>query len=108
MALVREAGHPRFEIEAIATVASIRYAMGDYDRAAGEWLQALRLARQADNHFIEVEVMLGLAEALWKLDFADQAGAYVDEALDRARRHGYLVLQERAAAIQADLRTRHG
>ena len=108
VALVREAGHPRFEIEAVATVASIRYAMGDYDRATGDWLQALRLARQADNRFIEVEVMLGLAVALWKLDFADQAGTYVDEALDRARRYGYPVLVERALAIQADLRTRHG
>lgn len=40
---------------------------------------ARRLARLADNHFIETEVLLGLAEALRDLDVSDQAVAYVRE-----------------------------
>ena len=102
--LAREAGHARHAIEAVATIASIRYRMGDHGGATGDWLQALRLARQADNHFLETEIMLGLAEALSRLDFPEQAAAHVDEALACARRYGYAALAERALAIRTELR----
>ncbi len=108
LAVAVRTSHPRTEASAIATIATIACAQGDYVTAAAEATRSLDLARSAGDRFSEVRAQIALASAQAGRGDVAAARAMVADALVKARAIGYGVLEIDAMMVELEIDTSAG
>jgi DNA-binding SARP family transcriptional activator/tetratricopeptide (TPR) repeat protein len=96
LALGREAGDRGLEREGRNILGTVLHRLGQYDRAAEEHQRALWLARETGAATAAVAALVGLANAHRGLGRLTDAAGHAREAIARAGRGGYRVLEGQA------------
>jgi tetratricopeptide (TPR) repeat protein len=106
LAVQREIGHRRLEVDLRVTLASVQALAGE-PGAADDYQGAAALAREGGNRFLEAEALIGLASVQRLLGMLGEAHDHVSQALTIAREATYRLLEGHAhtvlAAVELDL-----
>jgi tetratricopeptide (TPR) repeat protein len=92
----------RIEADAVNTLGTVHHRLGRDGEAVAQHRRVLDLVRSTGDPFPEIQAHLGLAAAYRTLGEADRSRDHGRQALARAERTGFRMLEQRARAELAD------